>query len=352
MIAATATCPTDAAHQTVDEILAATKPDFNPESIRRPEAMKIVRPAGELPAKFPDDAPFALLTVQPFDGYRPADERSGFPSAANGFPSEISTALAETINRSDWANARGTWAVKTTRGGTLLISGLGSRSRPTYPDALPAECEPLYVENEIQARNLAAERNLPRIAVARVPREWTIAVKNPRFGVEVDDWTAMLSCQPNPLADKLVEMYLPVWERIDSDLPYGVCVGGATTVQKDDDGKPFALDDERLYAEAEIRIDQTLLYDLRGDIEGNVAQALREYAHELLDAADRLQPSGIGQGTHLVIERERVVARFDSLAAAGGFAGGYGEHCQLAELVQEEPVAVGKGTEGGADVPA
>lgn len=144
--------------------------------------MSLIRPAGELPAEFPDNAPFGLLTIRPTTAFRPSNCRDSLPSNTQGIPGGASPDIAMTINSSPWSIDADRWAVVAENAGVHLVFMRGFE-RPAHPDALPRECEPLFCSRD-EAREVAHQRNAARLTTAIVPAEWTVVVRNlrhPRF---------------------------------------------------------------------------------------------------------------------------------------------------------------------------
>lgn len=134
------------------------------------------------PVEFPEDAQFALLTVQNLDGFRPGGAQCGLPSMLRSPRGGLSIELVSLINSSTWSRESGKWAVAADNGSLHMIS-ITAAERPGQPNALPTISEPWYGEKAAAAAE-ASRRNAERLAVSIVPREWTIVVRNlrhPRF---------------------------------------------------------------------------------------------------------------------------------------------------------------------------
>lgn len=219
--------------------------------------MNLIPLPGDRPAEeFPDDAPFGLLTVRPTTAFRPGHFRDGLPSSTQGIPGGISPDLAVTINSSKWSAGATRWAVVADNASIHLIYVRGYE-RPTHPDALPRECEPVYGSRD-EAREIAYRRNAERMQVAIVPAEWTIVVRNlrnPRFNGSDDGVTL-----PHAVVDLLPE--LPDYLRLKAS------------------GKP---------GELLAQLWRNFTFSVGDSPARQVIAALEEIAEDILQAADRMK---------------------------------------------------------------
>lgn len=266
-----------------------------PDVLAVPQAMTIIPPAGELPSMFPNDVQFALITVHTHMGFRPTGGRDGFPSAAPGLPKEVGPSMVEMVNASGWARNACRWAVRSVNGGLLILRGIDPKTRPLNPNELPVQAEPLAVSSKEEARQIAEERNIPRMEVALVPRMWTFAVENPRFGKvdpldNLDRGLRSGTLVPNPLRDELEEIHGPEMNRLEELLPIGFEIhNGESFVREGDVYRP-ATDDEA--ATGRVEIDIALTFDIRQPIAAQIAARLTELSDQLRQTAAKLVAPG------------------------------------------------------------
>jgi hypothetical protein len=96
-------------------------------------------------------------------------------SMTQGLGISLSAHFAMIYNQSEMARIHRRWAVLTTRGTVMILANIPDAERPTNPAAFPP-CVQSGMSSD--AADLAAvEANGPRLQVAIIPRQWTIAVR-------------------------------------------------------------------------------------------------------------------------------------------------------------------------------
>lgn len=106
------------------------------------------------------------------ENWKPKSARDVPPSMTDRMGMFLSAQFAMLLNQSMYSRKR-RWALVTTRGTTLIISGI--TDRPINPSDFPS-CVQGGLSFEV-AEQLAIEANTPRFELSRIPREWTIAVR-------------------------------------------------------------------------------------------------------------------------------------------------------------------------------
>lgn len=96
-------------------------------------------------------------------------------SITQGMGMSLSAHFALVYNQSDTARTQRRWAVVTSRGTVLILSGIPDADRPTNPAAFPP-CVQSGLSYD-QAELAAGEANALRFKFAAVPREWSIALR-------------------------------------------------------------------------------------------------------------------------------------------------------------------------------
>lgn len=97
------------------------------------------------------------------------------PSTTTGLGMYLSAQWCYLFNVSPLARRKGRWALVAARGTAIIISGISLAERPADPGAFP-RCV-LGGLTHREAEQAAIDMNRERLAVARVPREWTVAVR-------------------------------------------------------------------------------------------------------------------------------------------------------------------------------
>lgn len=268
--------------------IVSLQPDATelPSKTPRMPAMTPIVPAGELPAEFPDNAPFGLLTVHPRKSFTPGDCRAGLPSDAPGIPGGLLPQLVPFVNGSKWSQDSTRWAVVLENGCLLLVYTFGL-DRPRYPDALPRICEPCF-GSKMDALQIAWQRNAERLKTAVVPREWTVVVRNLRFQTRDDvdrgisDSLRNADERVNLFGNKLWDVYDRTLCEVGEMLPEGFEILPAT-------GCGPVNGENRRWTDEECRIFSLEVaaprFDVTGDIRGQIAAGLEDLAMNCLQSA-------------------------------------------------------------------
>lgn len=106
------------------------------------------------------------------ENWTPKSARDVPPSCCDRLGMFLSAQFAMLMNQSAYSRKR-RWALVTTRGGALIISGI--KDRPVNPADFPSCVQSGLTYDE--AEQLAIQANTPRFELSRVPREWTVAVR-------------------------------------------------------------------------------------------------------------------------------------------------------------------------------
>ncbi len=116
----------------------------------------------------------AVVTIANAE-WRPTKPEAIPKSITQGMGMSLSAHYAMVYNQSDLARQLRRWAVVTTRGTVLILSGIPEAQRPTNPADFPPCVQAGLTYG--RAESIAVESNGPRFAIAAVPREWTISLR-------------------------------------------------------------------------------------------------------------------------------------------------------------------------------
>jgi hypothetical protein len=117
---------------------------------------------------------FGVVTVTN-EAWKPKSAKDVPPSLTDGLGMFLSARWAMLFNASPVACHRRHWACVTNRGTVIVLSGIRLQDRPVDVSGFPQCVQAGLTFHE--AEQLAIGANTPRIELARVPREWTIAVR-------------------------------------------------------------------------------------------------------------------------------------------------------------------------------
>lgn len=124
-----------------------------------------------LPTEQSGEGEYGVITLQVQD-WVPKNARSVPPSITDGMGTAISRILAVTFNASENASERRRWALLTNSGTVLLLTGV--EQRPSTPTDFPPNVRRVLTKAEAEKR--AEIENQDRFRLARIPREWSVAV--------------------------------------------------------------------------------------------------------------------------------------------------------------------------------
>jgi hypothetical protein len=130
------------------------------------------------PSDSRDPRRFAVLTI-PIEApdWKPRSERSTPPAELSGAPIELQADFVAAFNASDFAASRKRLAVLLCEGGIRFLSNVAEADRPQDAGGLPAAASNGMTRHE--AAEKASLMNAETYRVARVPRQWTIAIRHP-----------------------------------------------------------------------------------------------------------------------------------------------------------------------------
>ena len=109
------------------------------------------------------------------DKWEPKNSRDLPPSPTQGMGMELSAQFCIAFNQSGFARQRRRWAVLTNRGTCLILTGIPAEQRPLNPCDFPPCVQQRLAYPEVEA--IAEQRNADRYKLARIPRNWTVALR-------------------------------------------------------------------------------------------------------------------------------------------------------------------------------
>lgn len=155
------------------------------------DANKAIEQLAKSTVKWKDATHFGVVTIQNMD-WAPESAHDLPPSVADGLGMEVSSQFVMMFNQSATARQRRRWAMLTNRGTVLILTGVKPDERPIHSADFHASVQGGMTFHE--AESTANKANEARYALARIPRQWTIAVRR-------------ADCVDNPnLADQLAEV--------------------------------------------------------------------------------------------------------------------------------------------------
>lgn len=137
-----------------------------------------------MPPSVDGETTFATLVIKCDPSYRPKSVKS-VPSSKwlADSPLELKAGYGILFNGSEVAKLKGQWLCLATNGSLILLD-VPPEDRPEDPSAFPpGAVTGLSFESAVQAQ---AEENADRLNLARVPRNWTIALRSLRIGVSME----------------------------------------------------------------------------------------------------------------------------------------------------------------------
>lgn len=135
-----------------------------------------VAPTINQPRTIKDQGPvFAVIDIDAPENFRPKNVDTVPSDGYNGVPHELSCRFAAMYN-ADWHSIKNnTWACVAIHGQTIFLRCIYPIDRPNLPDDFPPGTRTGLTYEE--ALELQASENLKRLKLARVPRNWTIALR-------------------------------------------------------------------------------------------------------------------------------------------------------------------------------
>lgn len=116
-----------------------------------------------------------VVTIANHGGWSPKNPSAVPPSVMDGMGMQVSAIFAMAYNQSEHSWQRGRWAVVTSRGTIVILTGIRAEERPLNPADFPPCVQDRLTYGQAEA--LALEANTPRHAGSIVPREWSIALR-------------------------------------------------------------------------------------------------------------------------------------------------------------------------------
>lgn len=119
--------------------------------------------------------PICGLVTITVDKWEPKSRLDVPPSPTTSMGMELSAQFAIAFNQSEFARQRRRWCVVTNRGTCLMLTGIPAEHRPLNPCDFPpcVEQRLTYPEAEL----IAETQNTERHRLARIPRNWTVALR-------------------------------------------------------------------------------------------------------------------------------------------------------------------------------
>lgn len=115
-----------------------------------------------------------LVTINNLD-WEPKSRLDVPPSPTMNLGMDIAAQFAIAYNQSDFARQKRRWCVVTNRGTCLILTGIPADQRPLNPCDFPPIVQQGLTFPE--AEKAADEQNTERHRLARIPRNWTVALR-------------------------------------------------------------------------------------------------------------------------------------------------------------------------------